>query len=130
MRTRNRPLLALMVLLVLSACSSSSEPAARAAATSFQQAVGRHDGSSACGLLSTEARARLETASGRPCAAALEALALPAGDVSSEEVWGGQAQVRLTSQVLFLAEFRDGWRVTGAGCTPRPDQPYDCLVRA
>ena len=29
---------------------------------------------------------------------------------------------------LFLAQFTVGWRVTAAGCTSRPDQPYDCDV--
>jgi hypothetical protein len=50
--------------------------------------------------------------------------------VRSTQVWGGEAQVTLATQVLFLAEFRDGWHVTAAGCSPRPDQPYACTVKA
>jgi hypothetical protein len=116
--------------MVLLACTSSEEPAVLATATSFQRAVAGQDTATACGLLSGEARSRLESASGKPCTEALAALRLPGDDVRSTEVWGGEGQARLAGQVLFLAELRDGWRVTAAGCTPRPDQPYACLVRA
>jgi hypothetical protein len=122
--------LALVMLLALTGCSSSSEPAVLAGATSFQQALARGDGHGACALLSSEARHRLEDGSRRACADALMGLALPAEDPRSAQVWGREAQVGLTTQVLFMAEFSDGWRVTGAGCSPRPDQPYACLVRA
>ena len=130
MRSRCGALLAMAMLPLLTACSASSEPAVRAVAASFQRAVGQHDAATACALLSDEARARLESASARPCPKALPALALPGGPVESTQVWGGEAQVGLGTQVLFLAEFRSGWRVTGAGCSPRPDQPYACTVRA
>jgi hypothetical protein len=123
-------LLALVVLLALPACSSSQEPAVRTTAAAFQRAVAGQDAATACALLSDEARTRLETASARPCPEALAALRLPADAVRSTEVWGGQAQARLGTDTLFLAELRDGWRVTAAGCTPREDQPYACRVRA
>jgi hypothetical protein len=96
----------------------------------FQAAVLRADAVAACALLTQEARGNLETASAEPCAQALPALDLPAGGVRSVEVWGGNAQVRLDSDVLFLARFSTGWQVTGAGCRPRPELPYDCAVRA
>lgn len=130
MRSRCRALLAVAVLAASAGCSSSSEPTVREVAASFQTAVAQHDAPAACALLSDEARARLESASARPCSEALAALALPANPVQSTQVWGGEAQARVGAQVLFLAEFRSGWRVTGAGCTPRPDQPYSCTVRA
>ncbi|GAA3558343.1 hypothetical protein GCM10022197_12050 [Microlunatus spumicola] len=117
-------------VLVLLGCGSSEEPAVLSAATAFQRAVAAQDSPAACALLSDEARERLEAAAARPCAEALLALDLPGDAVRSTEVWGGEAQVRLSSQVIFLAELGDGWRVTGAGCTPRPDQPYACRVRA
>ena len=37
-------------------------------------------------------------------------------------------QARSTTDTLFLHDFPDGWRVTGAGCHPRNDQVYDCTV--
>jgi hypothetical protein len=130
-RRRSRALVVVLLAgTTCAGCTSSAEPGARGAAVAFQSAVARHDGPAACGLLSDEARARLESASAHPCAEALLALPLPADDVRSTEVWGGEAQARLRSEVLFLAELKDGWRVTGAGCLPRPDQPYACRVRA
>nr|WP_294697148.1 hypothetical protein [uncultured Friedmanniella sp.] len=44
------------------------------------------------------------------------------------QVWGDNAQVRTSSGVLFLAKFSSGWKLTGVGCRPRPERPYDCTV--
>ena len=52
----------------------------------------------------------------------------PAHQVRRVDVHGRQARVTLTADTLFLALFSTGWKVTAAGCTPRPDQPYDCTV--
>jgi hypothetical protein len=110
-------------------CTPAGEQAARQTAEQFQSAVRSGDSAAACRLLSDEARGSLEAASTRPCPAALAALRLPAGPPGHDEVWGGNAQVLLgSSGALFLADFRAGWRVTAAGCTSRPDQPYDCQV--
>jgi hypothetical protein len=109
-------------------CTPAGEQAARQAAEQFQSALRSQDTAAACRLLSDEARGSLESASVRPCPEALVALQLPAGPLGEDEVWGRNAQVVLDSGVLFLAEFRAGWRVTAAGCTSRPDQPYDCKV--
>ena len=122
---------ALMVALftaVGAGCTPAGQAEAWATAGQFETALAAHDNQAACRLLSDEARHRLETASTRPCPAALAALSLPAGPTRSIETWGGNSQVRLDGSVLFLAEFRAGWRVTAAGCTPRTDQPYDCVV--
>lgn len=112
------------------ACTPASQAAAWETAGQFETALTTHDDLEACRLLSDEARHRLETATTRPCPAALAALSLPTGPTRSIETWGGNSQVRLDGSVLFLAEFRTGWRVTAAGCTPRTDQPYDCVVAA
>ena len=53
---------------------------------------------------------------------------LPGGDVTSVEVWGDDAQVRIGGDVVFLTETDAGWRVTAAACTPREERPYDCEV--
>lgn len=114
--------------LLLTGCTPAEQPAALEAGRQFQVAVGAGDRVAACALLSPAARGNLEGASARPCPAALAALSLPAGGTRSIEVWGDGAQVRLDAGVLFLARFGTGWKVTAAGCTPRPDQPYDCVV--
>jgi hypothetical protein len=123
-----RALAVVVVLGCAAGCTPAGEPAARQAAEQFQTAVRTRDSASACELLSDEARGSLEDASSRPCSQALAALQLPGGAVGPDQVWGGNAQVVLDSGVLFLAEFRAGWRVTAAGCASRPDQPYDCQV--
>jgi hypothetical protein len=46
----------------------------------------------------------------------------------SVSAWGDEAQARSTADTLFLHDFPDGWRVTGAGCHPRNEQVYDCTV--
>jgi hypothetical protein len=121
------PVLVVAVALGCAAgCTPAGEPAARRTAEQFQAAVRTKDAGAACRLLSDEARSSLESASTRPCPEALAALQLPAGRVGGDQVWGRNAQIVLDSGVLFLADFRAGWRVTAAGCTPRPDQPYDC----
>ena len=114
--------------MVLSACTPSGETAARAAGDRFQAALRENDSNAACQLLSDEARGNLEPAAGRPCPAALMSLDLPPGSVRSVEVWGDNALVRLEAGVLFLARFQAGWKVTGAGCVPRAEMPYDCDV--
>ena len=126
---RGRITAAAAITSLVAACAPADAPAARDAGASFQQAVVRGDAAAACALLAQEARGNLESASAESCAQALPALDLPAGGVRSVEVWGGTAQVRLESGVLFLARFRTGWQVTGAGCQPRPDLPYDCSVQ-
>jgi hypothetical protein len=119
---------ALPVALLLSGCTPAGEIPARAAGDRFQAALRDDDLQGACQLLSEEARGNLESGSGKPCPTALADLDLPTSTASSIEVWGDNAQVRLDAGVLFLAEFRAGWKVTAAGCEPRPDRPYDCDV--
>jgi len=119
---------ALPVGLLVSGCTPAGEAAARIAGDRFQTALRGDDLTGACQLFSEEARGNLESASGQPCSAALADWHLPTGTASSIEVWGDNAQVRLETGVLFLAKFRAGWKVTAAGCEPRPDMPYDGAV--
>jgi hypothetical protein len=114
--------------LALAGCAPAGQAEASAVGADFQTALRDHDTGTACRLLSDEARHRLESSSGQPCVQALARLDLPTGGVRSLQVWGGNSQVLLDPGVLFLAEFRTGWKVTAAGCRPRQDRPYDCLV--
>jgi hypothetical protein len=51
------------------------------------------------------------------------------GEVVSTEVYGQWAQVRTTTDTVFLAVFPGGWRVVAAGCTSRGNQPYECALQ-
>lgn len=119
-----------LALPVLAGCIPAATSDVRTAAQSFQDAMRTGDTRAACGMLSDDARSSLELTSARSCAAALTALNLPTAGPTAVEVWGNDAQVRLPAGALFLAEFRTGWKITAAGCRPRPDQPYMCAVRS
>jgi hypothetical protein len=129
-RWRVRLVLSAMAALGLAGtagCAAAAEPAVSAAAGQFGEAVGRHDGAAACGLLTDDARDDTETF-GRDCPSQLATLPDP-GPVEQVEIWGDAAQVRLAHDTLFLLRFPDGWRISGAGCTPRGDAPYRCEVQ-
>lgn len=95
----------------------------------FGSSWGARDGASVCDLLSPEARSEVAEARGEPCPSGVlqERLPDPAA-VSSVEVWGDEAQVRTATDTVFLAQFDTGWKVTAAGCSPRPGKPYDCVI--
>ncbi len=44
------------------------------------------------------------------------------------EIWGGEAQVRLSGDTVFLTETSAGWRVVAAACEAQLEAPYDCEV--
>ena len=83
----------------------------------------------ACALLAPGTLAELEQSFGR-CDKALPDQHLPVGtQVADVDVYGKDAIVRLDKDVVFLARFDDGWRVTAAGCTPRLDRPFTCAIK-
>jgi hypothetical protein len=90
-------------------------------ARDFVSAVADGRAGAACALLAPRAAQDVE------CGAVLARLGDP-GPVGSAEVWGEGAKVITGSGVLFLHEFAAGWRVTGAGCHHRGDEPYECAV--
>ncbi|MFG2072251.1 hypothetical protein [Nonomuraea maritima] len=122
--------LRLMVLasaLLVTGCAVDTTAPARTAVR-FHTAVSAGQMENACAMLSAETAERLP-GPGQSCAEALRALRLrPGGDVTEVSVWGGDAQVRLTGDTLFLHRFGDVWRVRAAGCEPVRDLPYDCEV--
>jgi hypothetical protein len=102
---------------------------AETAATTFSRNVaGATD--DACGLLAPDTLKALEDSEG-PCATTLaDQLTTSEGAVTSAEVYGKDAIVRLSSDTVFLARYREGWKVTAAGCTrPEAGRPYDCKVK-
>lgn len=121
-------MLGCFTLLALAGCSDVAQQDVTAAAVSFLDA----EPAQACRLLAPDtARAVAERADGS-CARGLTAVDRPAGGtVLAVELAGQSAQVRLATDVLFLARFPDGWRVTAAACErddPDREVPYRCEV--
>jgi hypothetical protein len=115
-----------VLALALAGCASASEDEVAAVAGAFADAA--LDAAERCGLLAPATLAVLESQESASCESVLPDLPLPGGAVESVEVWGGNAQVRLAGDTLFLAETRSGWKVVAAGCQPRGEAPYDCEV--
>ncbi|MFF6888045.1 hypothetical protein ACFY9F_33200 [Streptomyces sp. NPDC012421] len=106
------------------------QDAAAAAGTAFEAAVVAGDHLRACALLAPQTRRQLEQDEQKPCAVAFASQKLPtAFGVDGVEAYGRQAMVRMAGDTLFLSLFTGGWKVVAAGCTPRQDQPYDCLIK-
>ncbi len=123
---RSVPCTALLAgALVLTGCAGTQEPEVERVATAFEDASG--DPRARCDLLTPKARERLER-SGTACAEQLAGLPLGGGRLESVEVWGGDAQVRLAADTVFLSRTSSGWRVAAAACTRSPEGPYDCEV--
>jgi hypothetical protein len=116
------------VAVVLAGCASTQEPEVQRVATAFEDSGG--DPGARCDLLAPKALEALEQDQSEPCDEAIEQLPLGGGDVQSVEVWGGDAQVRMDGDTLFLTETNAGWRVTAAACQPNGEAPYDCEVAA
>jgi hypothetical protein len=108
----------------LCGCSAADTSSAGEAAQRFVAAV-TDEGMSACELLAPRARDDLGPAG---CGPGSPVARLPHAAVGSTVVWGDEAQARSSADTLFLHDFADGWRVTGAGCRPRNEQVYDCMV--
>ena len=114
--------------LVLTGCSSAERPEVERVATQFEDSSG--DAAERCRLLMPKTREQLEDQQQAPCEEAIGNLPLRGGEVERVEVWGGDAQVRLSGDTVFLSRTPSGWRVAAAVCSPRPEGPYDCEVEA
>jgi hypothetical protein len=122
----------LALAAALGGCSSLGPDTAGAAgaAQAFHVATASGDGSAACSRLSARVVAELAQSARTPCEQAVLAADVPsASKVRDVQVWGGRGMVVLDHDVVFVAEFDGGWRVTAAGCSPRKDRPYDCSVK-
>ncbi len=132
------PLLVVGVALALAGCSNPGPGAADAgrAAADFATAVADGDGARACALLTPRAAQSLADDAETTCEQAVLAdpvtsAVVPDGPPTGApepKAFGREAQVHLDGDVLFLAMAGGGWKVSAAGCTPLPDQPYDCVI--
>jgi len=113
-------------VLLLAGCASADAPEVEEVASRFEDPSG--DPGERCDLLAPATLAAFEKDMSATCAEAVQDLPLDGGNVEAVEVWGGNAQVRLTGDTVFLTETTAGWRITSAACTPRVEAPYDCEV--
>jgi hypothetical protein len=114
--------------LLATGCAGAQQPEVERVATVFENPSG--DAVERCGLLVPTALEQLEQDAGAPCEEAIGDLPLDGGAVARTEVWGGDAQVRLEDDTVFLTRTSAGWRVAAALCSPRPEGPYECEVEA
>ena len=121
-----------LACLPVAGCSvvGPDQAEADSAAQRFHAALTRGQPAAACDLLAPETLKEVVQAAGSSCPKALTDEALPgAGTVTATDVYGTNARVVMDGDTLFLARFGPQWRVTAAGCSPRPDLPYDCQVK-
>jgi hypothetical protein len=120
---------ALGAVVALSACGEVPADGAEELVESFAAAQG--DPSARCDLLAPGTLAALVEDEGTSCEDAIEQIPVGSGDLVSVEVWGEEAQAKLSDDTLFLTRTSEGWRVSAAACRPQgADQPYDCQVEA
>jgi hypothetical protein len=115
---RRAPFLLAVALAVAGCGSSGEDEAARQVVDRFEAALTTGRGAEACELLTAEVAEDVDCA----------ALDLPRGTVRDVEVWGDAAQARVGDDTVFLREKAVGWRISGAGCTPDGERPYECEV--
>jgi hypothetical protein len=125
-RRRVGALVLAVACVLLAGCASAQAPDVEEVATTFEDQSA--DPQARCDLFIPTALAAFEESEGAPCAEAIEDLPLEGGSVESIQIWGGDAQVKIGGDTLFLSETKDGWRVTAAACTPQGEAPYDCEV--
>jgi hypothetical protein len=97
-------------------------------ARSFVRALESGDGGAACDLLTSNARQSASGATDTPCDRAITSIREDGSQVHGVQVWGDAAQVRISSDVLFLRRISGRWRVSAAGCKAQPPGPYECTV--
>lgn len=131
---RRRALAAVMMAATVVGLSNCSElpdrKTAAVAAADFERALRNGRSAEACRALAPATRRELEQAAKTGCGQGLMAQELTAATgVRTVDVYGMQARAVFDSDTVFLSRFSSGWKVTAAGCTPRPERPYDCAIK-
>ena len=123
------PLLAVAGAVTFAGCSATPHgDSVRNAARSFVEKLAAGDGAGACDLLTDDARSSASGATDTSCDKAVTGVKERGSDITSVQVWGDAAQVRIGGDVLFLRLASGQWRISAAGCTPQPTGPYDCKL--
>lgn len=128
---RRRLIIGGVLAALIAGCGSVDQRADAASATVIRLlgALQARNGAAACALLAPDTAAHLEQSQDESCASAILAEDLPdRGAVTGQQVYGQWAQVRVSGDTVFLAQFPGGWRVVAAGCAPGGDGPYDCTL--
>ena len=130
MRGRAAAAACALVAFCLSGCSSNQERVVSQVAEQLHAAIDNEDGAAACDVLSDDVQEELQDADGTSCEVAIVEAGISAnGRIESVQVFGTAGQVRYHDDVIFLADFPDGWKVIGAACEKQAAEPYDCKVR-
>ncbi len=111
-------------LALATGCSSAQEAAVEQVATAFTDPGTTP--AERCELLAPTTATALAEEASTACPEAVAEVPAGTGPVESVAVWGGEAQVRLAGDTLFLSETPAGWRVTAADCRAAGDGPYHC----
>jgi hypothetical protein len=118
-----------LLFVLMSGCGDVGGRDPGRVADAFETAVSDEDAAAACAMLAAATLEELEQSSGKPCVKSVLDEVDPGGTTVEISRYGTMAQVRLSSDVLFLTEGPNGWRVMAAACTPtRPGTPYDCGI--
>jgi hypothetical protein len=116
---------AVAATLLLTGCGGLSDEEVREVAADFA-AGGAEE---RCELLAPATLAALVQRESSTCAEAIEQVPLGSGEVTEVQVWGEEAQAKLSDDTFFLTRTSSGWRVMAAACTHQgQEKPYDCQV--
>lgn len=122
----------LAAVAVLASCAGQGSVEADAAGDAARHFVTAQveDVADACELLAPKTLQEVDSEGA--CATVLTDSAPQAAPrFRSVEVYGTNAMARFEGDTVFLARFRDGWRVTAARCQPDgPKRPYQCEIQA
>ena len=128
--------LAVLAAPALAGCSALAPdaPSAEGVAVAFAAAIESGSAAEACAMLARGTVEEIESSEDAPCEQVILSLGLPAGGQGrTAEAFGRGAIVELDNDTVFLVGNGAGdvrsWRVTAAGCEPRTERPYDCVVK-
>jgi hypothetical protein len=123
---------AVFAVLVLAGCGgiAPDRVGAEQAARDFHTALAEGSSARACGLLAPRTLQELEDSTGKSCGTVVDKQGIPrAQEPETVDVYGNNARVVLRGDIVFLSQFGSGWKVVAAGCEPRHDRPYNCIVK-
>jgi hypothetical protein len=121
---------AVLLLGLQSGCASGQEDDVSTVSARFYHAVADQDGAAACDVLAPDTKSELEKTAQKPCDQAILEEDVPSvASPRTVEAFGTMAKVDFGGETAFLARFQGGWKVMAAGCSKRPDHPYDCVIQ-